>query len=135
MYIKEQGEEGVNVALVLSLLGILYIRTNNLSGAKECLQRALDIRERKLGHESYEVGETLSSMASLYGLLGQFEDAVSSGKRALVIMEHLYGMDSIAVAKVLVILGEVRMINRFHDKREREKGIERDSERKEIYKI
>eukprot|EP01125_Pyxidicula_operculata_P008164 TRINITY_DN275_c3_g1_i1.p1 TRINITY_DN275_c3_g1~~TRINITY_DN275_c3_g1_i1.p1 ORF type:complete len:1833 (-),score=537.60 TRINITY_DN275_c3_g1_i1:60-5486(-) len=109
LFIKEQGENGINVALVLNLLGMLYIRTNNLKGAEESLQRALDIRSRLLGDESHEVAETYNTMAALYGLVGNFEEALNAGQRALKIMEDLFGMESVDVCKVLVTLGEVHM--------------------------
>lgn len=109
LFIKEQGEDGLNVALVLNLLGLLYIRTNNLSGAETSLRRALDIRARNIGETSAEVGDTLNVLSQLYSLLGNFQDALASGQRALKIAEELFGMDSVQVSEVLLTVGSVYM--------------------------
>jgi len=109
LFLKEQGVDGINVASSLNLLGALYIRTNDLKGAGECLERALSIQERKLGEEVEEVAETLATMATLYSLNGRFDDAIAAAQRAQKIMQDLFGPDSIQVSAILVTTGEVHM--------------------------
>eukprot|EP01126_Amoeba_proteus_P045546 TRINITY_DN5103_c0_g2_i1.p1 TRINITY_DN5103_c0_g2~~TRINITY_DN5103_c0_g2_i1.p1 ORF type:complete len:1163 (+),score=289.74 TRINITY_DN5103_c0_g2_i1:174-3662(+) len=108
-FVKEEGEDGTRVAATLTLLGTLYIRTNDLNKAETCLSRALSIQERKLSEESSEVAVTLSAMGELYSLKGNFETAVEVSQKSLKILQDLFGPDSIQVSEILLKIGAVYM--------------------------
>jgi len=108
-FIKEEGEDGISVAMTLNLLGGLYVRTNELNKAEESLVNALKIQERKLGEDDGQVASTLSTLAELYSLMGDFSQAVDLAGRSLKIMQDIFGPDSIQVSEVLIKLGSVYM--------------------------
>jgi tetratricopeptide (TPR) repeat protein len=98
-------------------LGELLIDCNNLKEAEANLNRALELRQKKLGGESALTTQTVREylywnlqvlgLARLRELQGNFDEALSLAKRALSIYEKLFGPDSVEVALVLEKMGQI----------------------------
>ena len=58
-------------------LGSLYIERVELERAQTVFQRALKIREEKLGKDHSRVAQTLRHMITLYELQENFQDAIN----------------------------------------------------------
>lgn len=56
MYIREKGEEDLDVARVLNMLGKVYLDLNLFEKAKQNLERSLRITQVKLGPNDSHVG-------------------------------------------------------------------------------
>jgi hypothetical protein len=54
-------------------------------------QRALVVRERVFGPASWPVAESLATLSSLHGKLGQFKEAEAAHKRASQIYQKIQG--------------------------------------------
>jgi len=68
-------------------------------------RRAVEIREKRLGHNHPLVGDALENLAYLYQGKGKYAQAESLYKRRLSIAEEAYGRDSLRLTATLGQLG------------------------------
>ncbi|KAL6043085.1 actin [Balamuthia mandrillaris] len=104
---KEKGEDDLDYADTLTLLGDLLLDCNNIPEAESCLTRALEIRKKRLGPNDALVGQTLQSFIALNSLKGNNDEALNYAKTAQDIFEKLFGPDSTDVALILVRIGQI----------------------------
>ena len=71
--------------------GTAWFEAGQYTKAQMPLERALDIREKALGPEHPDVGQTLSGLALLYRTQGQYEQAEPLFQQALSIAEKALG--------------------------------------------
>jgi len=87
------GEEHLETARLLSVLGEIYRATCNHEEAQRCLRRALRIHERELGHFSEESMRDLHHLAGSFEESGKLEQAANQYERALQLKLRLLGGD------------------------------------------
>lgn len=100
-------------ALLLCALG----GSNNLATARSLLDRALSIREDKLGREAHETATTLNNLGLVLQSQGEFAEALAYYERALKIRENGLEPEGIHTARVLDNLGRLyyEMAHFYHD--------------------
>jgi len=86
------------VASSLNDLANLYRFMGQYSQAEPLYQRALKIREAKLGPDHTDVASSLNGLAGLYESMGQYAQAEPLYQRALKIREAKLGPDHPDVA-------------------------------------
>jgi serine/threonine protein kinase/tetratricopeptide (TPR) repeat protein len=86
-------------------MALMYLAQYPESGAKH--KEALRIREKVLGPEHLEVGQSLNSMALLQWRTGQREAAQATYDRTLLILEKTLGSEHPNVAAVLNNIGSL----------------------------
>ena len=87
------GAEDVNLLPTLNRLALVY-NLNSDAKAEPLYQRVLAIREKVFGAASGEVAQTSYDLGEFYRKRGDFERALSSYKRSLLIYGRLSGMDT-----------------------------------------
>jgi CHAT domain-containing protein/tetratricopeptide (TPR) repeat protein len=98
------GADHPNYAIALGNVASLYIVLGNLTEAEALYQRALAIREAKLGNGHLHVAVTLSGLAAVYDAQGKYAEAEIHTKRALAIREAKLPKDSPDIAHSLLNL-------------------------------
>jgi Tfp pilus assembly protein PilF len=96
-----------DMAANLSNLAILYSDQGKYAEAERMYQRALRIREQRLGPEHLQMADLLSNLAALYFDQGRYAEAEPLGTRALHIRERQLGSEHPDVAHALNNLAEV----------------------------
>jgi tetratricopeptide (TPR) repeat protein len=104
---KQNGSNDLALARALTDLGNLYRNHEefDLGKAEPALERALTIRENKLGDEHPDTAESLSDLSLLYFYEKKFSAALLYAKRALPVQEKAYGKDSMDVSTTLNRIG------------------------------
>ncbi|KAM7535340.1 hypothetical protein Aperf_G00000094900 [Anoplocephala perfoliata] len=98
---KKNGQEYPDVAMMLSILALVYKDQGKYKKAINLLNEALVIHERHLGPDHPTVAVILNNQAVLYSLRGKYKVAEPLCKRALEIGEKALGKDHPDVAKSL----------------------------------
>lgn len=75
----------VNLAFTLDRLALLSYRDGKSAKSEELYQRALAIREKAFGPESVQVADTLYALGQLYRVRRDYDRALESYKRSLMI--------------------------------------------------
>lgn len=104
---KESGTDSLETAQVLDVL-VYALRRGGKEAMPETMaaaQRALDIRERRLGPDDPDVAESLIKIGNLHLLNARVDDALDCYRRALPIQESAFGPESGPVAGTLGNLG------------------------------
>ena len=83
----------------------MYVDEERFDDAEALLKRALTIREKVFGADSFPVATELNNLASLYELQGRYADVETFAGRALEIVQTTRGPDDPDTAKVLRKLG------------------------------
>lgn len=100
-------EEETEVAIGLNNRGILLGDMGRDEEAVEVLQRALEIRERVLGHDNVTTAVTMGALANVFNHLGRFDRAESLYAGELSIRQRLLPPDHMDVALSLENLAGV----------------------------
>ncbi|KHJ97088.1 hypothetical protein OESDEN_02941 [Oesophagostomum dentatum] len=87
------------VAATLNNLAVLYGKRGKFKDAEPLCKRALEIREKVLGHDNPDVAKQLNNLALLCQNQGKYEEVEKYYKRALEIYESKLGPDDPNVAK------------------------------------
>ena len=98
--LRERSGEPLEVAATLIRLGALA----HLSGKGDAVplfQRALALREARLGAESPEVAEVLNNLGTALAAQGRFDEAEATLRRTLALQERLWGNRDPRAAKTL----------------------------------
>ena len=95
------------MAVVLSNLATCHEVLGDHAKAEPLQQRALSIREKVLGPEHAEVGDTLVDLAEIQRATGAYADAEALYARALAILEKALSPEHPKVARALLGLAEV----------------------------
>jgi tetratricopeptide (TPR) repeat protein len=90
---------------LLAKAGRYLLGRTELRQARSILERALAIREARLGADQLDVAEILSDLGRALRELGELADAVEAHTRALAIRQAQLGPDSLDVADSLAGLG------------------------------
>lgn len=94
--------ENLLLANTLSTLGALYLGSFGLPAqARDCLARALAIREAQCGVDHYSLASILGNLGTAYAQVGDFHQQRRLLERALVIKETYYGLHHYQVAVTL----------------------------------
>lgn len=88
------GPNDVNLAFVFERLAVLYYRDGKPDESEELYQRALAAREKAFGPENVEVADTLYALGQFYRIRRQYDRALASYKRSLMIYGPLKGVTS-----------------------------------------
>lgn len=110
------GRHHPNIATVLNNLGAVYDLQGNYDEAVKHYSQALKIRERALGQDNIQVGQSLNNLAGVYKSLGRFKDAQTSYERALSIFEQDLGHTHPGTATILNNLAALHHANGDFDK-------------------
>ncbi len=100
------GQDSLEVAATLVRLGSLAQRSGK-GDAVALFQRALAIREARLGSGHAEVAEVLGKLGMTLASKGRFDDAEKMLRRVLVLQKQLWGDRDPRVAKTLHNLGGI----------------------------
>jgi tetratricopeptide (TPR) repeat protein len=100
------GQDSLEVAATLVRLGSLAQRSGK-GDAVALFQRALAIREARLGPANAEVAEVLGKLGMTLASKGRYEEAEKMLHRALALHKQLWGDRDPRVAKVLHNLGGI----------------------------
>jgi serine/threonine-protein kinase len=88
---RELGEESVEVADTLRVLGELLMQRGQLEEAETHLRRALALRESLLGPEHVSVAHALDALGTLHWTRGDVQSATREFRRAIAIVERQPG--------------------------------------------
>ncbi len=88
---RELGEDSLEVAETLRILGDVMRERGNLDEASRLLQRSLGLREAQLGTDHVDVGRVLHELAAVHWTRGDAAAALSCGRRAVQILEARLG--------------------------------------------
>ncbi|MGH6848648.1 MAG: tetratricopeptide repeat protein, partial [Methylocella sp.] len=100
-YYKQTAELQPDNPLYLNAAGEIDQTVGRYSEAEPLLQRALSIREKTLGSDHPDVGESVNNLAQLYAAQGQYAKAEPLHQRALAIAEKALGPEHPHVAASL----------------------------------
>jgi tetratricopeptide (TPR) repeat protein len=95
------GEDHVETALTLNLLGVLQLYAGRASDAALLHERALAIRERALGPDHTDVAQSLNNLGNAYWLGGRAAEAEPVFHRAFAIWEQIGEARSAAASNPL----------------------------------
>jgi CHAT domain-containing protein len=98
---EQSRDELVRQASQLNRQGVTLYQQGRYAGAESLFKRALDIREKVLGSEHPDVGQSLDNLALVYAREGRYADAEPLFKRALAIREKVLGPEHLDVAESL----------------------------------
>ncbi len=93
--------------LLLTRLGILYMRQTRLDDAEQALYRSLELNEGRFGAFHPSVGDSLTFIGVLQTLRGDYAAAETSLLRALGILEEHHGPNELELAEPLANLATV----------------------------
>jgi TonB family protein len=102
----------------LSVQVVKYYKDGKFDAALPLAIRAVEIREKALGHEHALVGDALTNLASIYLGKQKFGDAESSFERALDIFAKAHGAESPKLCGILENLGWLKFARRDYGKAE-----------------
>lgn len=85
------GENHLDVAAILNILGMLFQAMDKLLKAQLCYERALHIREQILGSDHHDTATCLNNLGTLYRAMGDFPRAKPLYERALAIDKKVLG--------------------------------------------
>src|SRR3990170_1626367 len=85
----------------LNELGTVYQVQERYDDAEHVHKLALEIREKFLGPDHYEVAQSLSNLGLVYTAQGKHRDAELAYKRAIAILENALGTGNPQLAGVL----------------------------------
>lgn len=71
----------------------------------EILEKGLRLKECEFGHDSIECVPSLTNLARVWGIFGQFQSQKEALERTLRIVEKCYGPEHVVVAEILAALG------------------------------
>ncbi len=111
---QRSGNE-IEVAESLSILGALNSARFDYEVALGYFQRALEIRERRLGVNNLEVISDLGNLGSIYLSLGRLADAETYLRQAAETGERVLGADHMMVSGPILNLGELYFQQRRYD--------------------
>ena len=86
------------MATSLNNLAALYGAQGKYTEAEPLYKRSLQIREKALGPDHPDVGQSMNNLALLYEAQGKYAEAEPLYKRALAIVEKAVGPDHPYVA-------------------------------------
>jgi tetratricopeptide (TPR) repeat protein/predicted Ser/Thr protein kinase len=95
----------LELASALNLLGDTYYEASEVDKARPLELRALAIRERELGPQHPDVGDTLADLAQLEGKADKLDDADAYIERARKVYVAAYGPDDQRVGEALSTRG------------------------------
>ncbi len=98
---RSEGPEGLKTANALLSMAHAYHEMGKLELAEQAFQRALAIREKRLGADHPNVGVVVAALATLYGTQGRYDEAIASFRRALKIEEEALGLNHPSLATTL----------------------------------
>ncbi len=105
------GEDDVEVAKTLNLLGITRRQLADYAGADSAYRAALTIQRAELGEEHEDIAETLANLAVVRRRMGDIDEAESMVRESLKQRLKFYGRDHIEVAATMNNLAII-LINR-----------------------
>ena len=117
--INFEGDENEEVADTLHCLAMTLVSTCELDDAASLFERALAIRKKKLGAFDLNIASTLSNLAHILQLRGNWATGMKHCKEALRIQRMTVGDDSPITTETLECIGRIHM-----DKREFESAIQ-----------
>jgi hypothetical protein len=91
--------------------------------AEEAFNRALKIRETKLGKDHARVAQTLRHLITLYELQEKIPDAIKAATNCLRITKRINGEDSVQAANVELRLGQLYFTQDGHSSFEGKKHL------------
>jgi tetratricopeptide (TPR) repeat protein len=100
LYERSFGDDHLETACVLADAGVFYRAAGRHEEAQSCLNRALLIHRRELGHESAEAIRDLQNLAGSHGDMGDIESAEAFYERALELKDRLVGSDQEELAEM-----------------------------------
>ncbi len=92
--VAEHGEESLPSAMVIYGLSEVFDGQGKFELARGAGEQALEIREKLLGADHYEVSNSLNNLAQVYYHLSDYPRAIRLMERCLVITESKYGAES-----------------------------------------
>jgi tetratricopeptide (TPR) repeat protein/predicted Ser/Thr protein kinase len=81
----------VALGVVYNGLGAAYLRSGNVFGAKEAVEKSLAIMRSALGNDHPDIALALSSLGGLAQAMGAWDDAIAHHEKALKIIEETRG--------------------------------------------
>ena len=97
----QNGELAEAEALMKQAKEYHHMSTPQYAASISLYQRALQIKERKLGHDHPETAECMRSLAENYRILGYFDKALPLARQALAIQEKSLGLENLDTAKTM----------------------------------
>lgn len=97
-YAHELKPDGLEEAKCLQRSGLVYRLLGRTADAEKCLTQCLKIREKKLGENAPETGETLQDLAALLFNSDRDDEAIAMCRRALKNIQLNQGERSIEAA-------------------------------------
>ncbi len=98
-YAHELKPDGLEEASCLQRTGLVYRLLGRSDNSEKCLTQCLKIREKKLGENATETGETLQDLAALLFNSGHDDEAAALCRRALKNIQLNSGERSIKAAE------------------------------------
>jgi len=86
MFKKAEGDDGANVAIGLSNLGVLYSDLDRFDEALNAYQQSLEIRRKQFGETSSRYALTQNNCANCLRKLGRLAEAESMAEASIVIL-------------------------------------------------
>ena len=107
IYERTAAQEDLEVALALTNLAMVYLKTGQLQEAATLHERALAIREPALGPDHPDVAFSIANLAAVLRYQGRFREAEPLSLHALAIRERTLPPDHPDVASSLVNVSAV----------------------------
>jgi tetratricopeptide (TPR) repeat protein len=105
MYVKLIGKDCVDVAKVLSCMGILYAKSGNYVLSRRLLTESLRIRELFFGRDSLEAAASLFALGVVHDKVAEYTKALDCYTEVLRIRQSILGENCVEVAETLTNLG------------------------------
>lgn len=105
---RKHGSDSLRAAVALNDLGERYVEQGRESEALPLFQRALAIREKRLGPDDPSIADNLEQLARIHALTTSgLIEAEPLYKRALMIRKKSLGLVDLSVADTMIALGDL----------------------------
>ncbi|XP_046862483.1 nephrocystin-3-like [Xenia sp. Carnegie-2017] len=94
----------------------MYYNTNKYHKAKDCYEKALEIRQKSLGPEHVDVATTFNDLGNMYYNTNKYDKAKECYEKALEIRQKSLGPKHVDVATTLNDLGNMYYNTNKYDK-------------------
>ncbi len=111
---KALGPVHLEVAFSLNNLGNVFLRSDDLEGARATFERTLRIREQSLGPEHPDVAKVLNNLSMVAFRGGDYAAARPLAERALGLMERRFGPDSVSLFEIVNNLANIHAMMGEH---------------------
>jgi CHAT domain-containing protein len=106
---RDLGNEHLDVAASLQVLGRLHEGAGNYDLARSAHQRALDIREKLLGPKHRYTAVSLADLADTYVSSKKYSIAEPLYQRALAIFDKASNAENVDISRILIALANIYM--------------------------